>query len=35
MMALDACECVGLSGAVGVQEFFGLFFVLFEAGAGG
>ena len=35
VVTLDARECVGLSGAVGVQEFFGLFFVLFEARAGG
>ena len=35
MVAADACEGVGLGGAVSVEEFLGLFFVLFEVGAGG
>jgi len=35
VMALDAVEGVGFGCAVGLEEVLGLFFVLFEAGAGG
>jgi hypothetical protein len=35
VVALDAVERVRLCYAVGSEEVFGLFFVLFEVGAGG